>query len=62
MYGYCCDTALLFNQETRRHETEEVAVESSSRICKSNRKLEKSLIKNKMSNNREFIDYLDSAV
>ena len=39
-YGYCCDATLLFNQEQGRYETEEIDVESSSRICKPNCKLE----------------------
>ena len=61
-YGYCCDAALLFDQELGRYETEEIDVESSVRICKPSRKLEKSVIKNNMSNNGEFVARLDSAV
>jgi len=33
-YGYCCDAAVLFNQDRGLYETEEVDIESSSRICK----------------------------
>jgi len=61
-YGYCCDATLLFNQEQGRYETEEIDVESSSRICKPSRKLGKSLIKNNMSNNGEFVARLDATV
>ena len=33
-YGYCCDAAVLFNQDRGLYETEEVDIESSSCICK----------------------------
>ena len=44
------------------YETEEADIESSSRICKPNRKLEKSVIKNNMSNNGEVVGRLASTI
>ena len=61
-FGYCCDAAELFHQERGLYETEELDIESSSRICKPNRKLEKSVIKNTMSNNGEFVARLELTV
>ena len=58
-FGYCCDVAELFDQERGLYETEVLDIESSSRICKPNRKLEKSVIKNTMSNNGEFVARLE---
>ena len=57
-HGYCCDVEALFNQESGIYETEEADIESSSRICKPNRTLEKSVIKNNMSNNGEVVGRL----
>jgi len=61
-FGYCCDAAELFDQERGLYETEVLDIESSSRICKPNRKLEKSVIKNTMSNNGEFVARLELTV
>jgi len=61
-HGYCCDAAVLYNQETRLYEAEDLAIESSSCICKPYRRLEKSVIKKNMSNNGEFVARLESTV
>ena len=61
-HGYCCDVEALFNQESGMYETEEADIESSSRICKPNRTLEKSVIKNNMSNNGEVVGRLASTI
>jgi len=60
--GYCCDNAVLFNYETREYEREGQDVKVSSRVCKPHRKLDKSVLRNNMSNNGEFVARLDSIV
>jgi len=64
-YGYCCDESVLFNQASYAYEVEagnitgnhEIYV--SERICKPVRVLDKSLVKNNMSQNGEFVARLD---
>ena len=58
--GYCCDDAVLFNYETREYEREEQDVKVGSCVCKPHRKLNKSVLRNNMSNNGEFVARLDS--
>ena len=54
---------VVMQQRYLTKKTNSVAdIKSSSRISKPNRKLDKSLIKNSMSNNGEFFIHLDSAV
>ena len=60
--GYCCDNAVLFNYETQEYEREGQDVKESSRVCKPHRKLDKSVLRNNMSNNGEFVARLDSIV
>ena len=58
--GYYCDDAVLFNHETRKYEREEQDVKVSICVCKPHRKLNKSVLRNNMSNNGEFVARLDS--
>jgi len=60
-YGYCCEATLLWDPIARDYETELSNV-TSARICRPARKLDKSTVKNNMSNNAEFVAHLDSII
>jgi len=64
-YGYCCEENMLFNPAAYEYETEPGITDNqeayiSLRVCKPVRVLDKSLVKNNMSNNGEFVARLDS--
>ena len=61
-YGYCCDPETLYNYVDATYEDEDPDVEKSERICKPVRVLEKSLVRNNMAMNAEFVTRLDSIV
>jgi len=61
-YGYCCDKKDLFNKAKEQYEKEELDIAISNRSCRPNSKLDKSAIRNNMSNNGEFITRLDTVI
>lgn len=61
-YGYCCEVSSLFNTATQEYTQEEQDIEVSLNVCMPVRKLDKSVVKNNMSNNGEFVAHLDSIV
>lgn len=61
-YGYCCEGTYLYNTLTNEYEEEAFNVTSSTMICKPSRSLDKSMVKNNMINNAEFVARLDSIV
>jgi len=62
MYGYCCEDAALFNLANQTYQREEQEVLESVRVCNPVRRLDKSVVKNNMSNNGEFVAHLDSLI
>jgi len=61
-YGYCCEGNLLWNPSTQEYRSELQNVTMSERFCRPASKLDKSVVKNNMSNNGEFVAHLDSLV
>jgi len=61
-YGYCCEKKDLFNKAKGQYEKEELDVATSDRICRPHSKLDRSVIRNNMSNNGEFINRLDTVI
>merc|ERR1711957_344652 len=61
-YGYCCESNLLWNPLLQEHSPELQNVTVSERFCRPASKLDKSVVKNNMSNNGEFVAHLDSLV
>lgn len=61
-YGYCCEGAFLYNTVTNEYEEEAFNVTSSTMICRPSRSLDKSMVKNNMINNAEFVARLDSII
>ena len=59
-YGYCCEEEDLFNNALQQYEKEEQNVAVSYCVCKPRRKLDKSVMKNNISNNGEFVVRMDA--
>jgi len=62
MYGYCCEGNQLWNTEEQEYSEEAQNISISDRICRPARSLDKSIVKNNMSNNAEFVTHLDSLI
>lgn len=58
IYGYCCEPSAMYNADRREYNSND----STSRICRPLRNLDKSIVKNNMATNGEFVCRLDSAV
>merc|ERR1712161_177522 len=61
-YGYCCESNLLWDPVNQEYSPELQNVTVSERFCRPASKLDKSVVKNNMSNNGEFVAHLDSLV
>ena len=61
-YGYCCEGEDLFNNALQQYTNEEQDAAMSNSVCKPLRKLDKSVVKQNMSNNGEFVARLDSVI
>jgi len=65
-YGYCCEITMLFNTSSQEYSQTTDNGNSTPSVfktmCKPVRKLDKSVVKNNMSNNGEFVAHLDSVV
>ena len=61
-YGYCCDPETLYNPADAIYEDEAIDVAVSERVCKPLSVMDKSVTKNNMANNAEFVARLDSIV
>ena len=61
-YGYCCEVSSLFNTATQEYTEEDQDIAESANVCMPVRKLDKSVVKNNMSNNGEFVAHLDSII
>ena len=57
-YGYCCERDALFDYAKREYDPNE----PEKRICKPTRALDRTLVKDTMANNGEFIARLDSSM
>jgi len=62
MYGYCCEVGTLFNVTAQTYEIEAQGIGVSTMICNPVRRLDKSVVKNNMANNGEFVAHLDSLI
>jgi len=62
MYGYCCEGNQLWNTEEQEYSEEAQNISISDRICRPARSLDKSIVKNNMSNNAEFVTHLDALI
>jgi len=62
VYGYCCGVDELWNTEEQEYREEAQNISISDRICRPARSLDKSIVKNNMSNNAEFVAHLDSLI
>ena len=60
-YGYCCESTVLFDRRTNRYITGD-GDGSKTLICKPTRNLDKSVVKNNILNNGEFVSRLDSVI
>ena len=61
-YGYCCENTALYDPNTSRFSSEERNITVSVMVCRPVRTLDKSIVKNNMSNNGEFVTILDSVM
>ena len=63
-YGYCCEATSLYDASTGEYAVETLDPEDgiSSLVCRPRRKLAKSVVKNNMANNAEFVARLDSVM
>jgi len=61
-YGYCCEADVLWNPALQIYSTELQNVTVSERVCRPSSRLDKSVVKNNMSNNGEFVAHLDALV
>jgi len=65
-YGYCCEITMLFNTSSQEYSQTTDNGNSTPSVfktmCKPVRKLDKSVVKNNMANNGEFVAHLDSVV
>ncbi len=57
-YGYCCETDSLFDLDAGEFNADD----ATARVCRPFRSLDKTLLKDNMSNNGEFVARLDSAI
>jgi len=62
MYGYCCEVGSLFSVDTQTYEIEAQIIDVATMICNPVRRLDKSVVKNNMANNGEFVAHLDSLI
>merc|ERR1711957_922831 len=62
MYGYCCEESSLFNVKNQTYQSELQGIETSLMVCNPVRRLDKSVVKNNMANNGEFVAHLDSII
>jgi len=63
-YGYCCEISTLFDTTAQEY-SEAIVVDTvgvRNTMCKPVRRLDKSVVKNNMANNGEFVAHLDSIV
>ena len=61
-YGYCCVADVLWDPAEQIYSTELQNVTVSERFCRPSSRLDKSVVKNNMSNNGEFVAHLDALV
>ena len=61
-YGYCCDPETLYDPIDAAYEEEDQDIGISERVCRPVNSLDKSVVKNNMANNGEFVARLDSIV
>jgi len=61
-YGYCCEADVLWDPALQIYSTELQNVTVSGRVCRPSSRLDKSVVKNNMSNNGEFVAHLDALV
>merc|ERR1719162_786911 len=63
-YGYCCEPSMLWNPigDIPGYAPELYNISSSVSVCRPARTLDKSVVKNNMSNNGEFVAHLDSII
>jgi len=63
-FGYCCEISSLYDPVLKIYPKPELAVRGTGTelVCNPVRKLDKSVVKNNMSNNGEFVTHLDSLV
>merc|ERR1711957_382904 len=61
-YGYCCEVSVLWDTVTQTYVPEEQNITTSAMTCRPARQLDKSVVKNNMSNNGEFVAHLDAIV
>jgi len=62
MYGYCCEGSSLFHVSNQTYESELQNIAISLMVCNPVRRLDKSVVKNNMANNGEFVAHLDSII
>jgi len=60
-YGYCCEGTSLYNTKIGEYEVEDPN-DISALVCRPRRRLDKSVVKNNMANNAEFVARLDSVM
>ncbi len=58
-FGYCCEQGALFNAVTEEYNTD---INQTEAICRPLRNLDRSILKNNMASNGEFVCRLDSAL
>merc|ERR1712160_139029 len=63
MGGYCCEITSLYNPVTNVY-VDDISLmgDETTLVCNPVRKLDKSVVKNNMANNGEFVAHLDSLV
>ena len=57
-FGYCCEPDQLYDYASGEYTTED----PTTRICRPNRSLDRSLVKDNMANNGEFVARMDSSM
>jgi len=61
-YGYCCESSVLWDTVEQVYAEENKNISISAMNCRPARQLDKSVVKNNMSNNGEFVAHLDAIV
>jgi len=61
-YGYCCESSVLWSTSDQKYKEELKNISESAMNCRPARQLDKSVVKNNMSNNGEFVAHLDAIV
>jgi len=61
-YGYCCESSVLWDTKEQIYKEELQNISVSEMNCRPARQLDKSVVKNNMSNNGEFVAHLDAIV